>query len=139
MKMKEFFANRGVDFYLRVFAAVTAFVPVVYLFLRIETEPQYLYGAIFGIAAVVLSVVGFIFSSKKWADYLWLGAGACIAAELSALIAGGVLSIIDYVFEINFWGDATQFSAIIGFGIVVFLGCIASVAACFFRKKAVRE
>lgn len=133
-KIVEFLKSRPVSFYLRLAATVLAFVPIVYMATRIEIEPKYI-GAVVCAALAVAAHVALMFTeNRQWSDFIEIAVAALTAAEFSLFIAGGVLDVVDYVFQINFWGEASQFGSILTYAIIIFISMGLSVASCFMNK-----
>lgn len=66
-------------------------------------------------------------------EYLRLLAAVLIAIALAYFSTGSVLSIIDKVYNIVMWGDATQFPAIIGFGSTLAASLVLTIATCWLN------
>lgn len=132
--IKEFIKSRTISFYLRAAALVLAIVPLFYMGARSTIETEYVTALVFGVLAVAAHAVTFVFENKSWSDYIELAASIFVAAEFSVFLTGGVLSVVDYIYGINFWGDATQVPAIIGYGVVLFISAALSIACCFMSK-----
>lgn len=133
-KFVEFLKSRPVSFYLRLAATVLAFVPIVYMATRIETEPKYIWAVVCAALAVAAHVALMFTENRAWSDFIEIAVAALIAAEFSLFVAGGVLDVVDYVFQINFWGDASQFGSIVAYAIIIFISMGLSVASCFMNK-----
>lgn len=135
----RFLKSRTISFYLRIVAAVLALVPLFYMGTRITIESEYIGAIVCGVLGIAVHIAAFFFEGKSWSDYMQLAGTILLAAEFSIFLSGGALSVVDYIYGINFWGDSTQMFAIIGYGIVLFIGAALSVAACYMRSAYEKE
>lgn len=135
----KFFKERTLSFYLRLAVIVMALVPIFYMCTRLTIETEYVAAVVFGIIAVVAHIAALVFEKQSWVDFLEIVGTLCLAAELGMFAVGGMLSVVDFLYKINFWGDPTQVPAIFGFGAVLAVGMLLSIAVCFLRKAYERK
>lgn len=133
-KVLEFLKSRTVSFYLRAAAAVLAFVPVIYTAMRLTDSACYIGCLVCALLAVAAQIALAFTEAKGWSDFIEIAAVVLTAAELSLFVAGGVLDAVDYIFEIDFWGDATQFGAILAYTVVLTVATALGIASSFMRK-----
>ncbi len=133
-KIVEFLKSRPISFYLRIAAAILAFVPIFYMATRIGADVKFIWAIVCAALAVAAQVALACTESKRWSDFIEITAVLLIAAEFALFVSGGVLDAVDYIFQINFWGDASQFGSILAYAIIIFVGMALSVASCFMSK-----
>ena len=85
-------------------------------------------GLLFQIGCIIMNVY-----EVKYSNYIRLIVAVMIALAMSLFASGSVLSVVDKIYNIVMWGDATQFSKIIGFGACLLLGTIADIVVCWFK------
>ena len=85
-------------------------------------------GLLFQIGCIIMNVY-----EVKYSNYIRLIVAVMIALAMSLFASGSVLSVVDKIYNIVMWGDATQFSKIIGFGVCLLLGTIADIVVCWFK------
>ena len=85
-------------------------------------------GLLFQICSVVMNIYNI-----KYSNYIRLIVAVMITLSLSLFASGSVLSVVDKIYNIVMWGDATQFPRIIGFGSCLLLGTIADIVVCWFK------
>ena len=133
----KYLKSRTIGYWFRVAAIILAIVPLFYMAnaggVLKEVPSDYTSGLVCLIFCIVALVVSLVFDGKRFAPYLTLAGSILLGAAFSLFAVGSVLSIVDYVYNIVMWGDPTQFSAIIGFGIVLLLSTGTSVAACWMK------
>lgn len=138
--MKNFIKSRTLGFWLRLAAAVFAIVPCFYMGnaggMMKEVPADYTSGLALLVVGIVLLVASLVFDGKRWNAYIGIAAAVLLSFALALFVFGSVLSIVDHVFNIVMWGDATQFPAIVGFGVVQLLATGLSVSSCFLTFSA---
>lgn len=85
-------------------------------------------GLLFQIGSIIMNVY-----EIKYSNYMRLIVAVMITLAMSLFASGSVLSVVDKIYNIVMWGDATQFPKIIGFGVCLLLGTIADIIACWFK------
>lgn len=132
--MKNFLRERTLSFYLRLVVIILALVPLFYMGTRLTIETEYVGALICGVLGIAAHIAVLFLEKKSWVDYLELAGTICLTVELGMFLAGGCLSVVDYIYGINFWGDATQVPSIIGYGVVLFVGMVLSVVISYLGK-----
>lgn len=133
-KVLEFVKSRSLIFWLRVVTMIFAVAPIVYMIGRIEFERKYLISVILAGLAFVAQILSCVFEKKRGGDYIELAGVILLCAEFAVFISAGILSIVDFIYGINFWGDATQFPFILTFGLLLLAATVISVVCCFLGK-----
>lgn len=130
---KSILANNSVSFYLRILSSVLAIVPVFYIVAMIKGITEYPYALCFIVLGVATEIALLFIKNKKISDFLAIAGTAFLALAMSFFLLGGVLSIADYVEGINFFGDASQFPAIMIYTSSLFISSALSVATCWMK------
>lgn len=85
-------------------------------------------GLLFQIGSIIMNVY-----EIKYSNYMRLIVAVMITLAMSLFASGSVLSVVDKIYNIVMWGDATQFPKIIGFGVCLLLGTIADIVVCWLN------
>ena len=127
-------AKMPVRFWLQVAVVILSIVPIAYICMRMSSSPEYPLALTFVFLAIASEAVLFVFPEKKFSGYLAILCVIFLALAACYFLCGGVLSVVDYIYGIKLFGDASQFSAILGYGIVMVVGTIVGIVCCFFVK-----
>ncbi len=138
-KVMNFFKGRTVSFYLKVAIAVLLVIPSVYMGMRIPVQHKYIWPLICVLLGLAAEVLAIIFEDKKYGDYIELAGVIIISAEFGLFMSSSILDIVDYVYGINFWGDASQFPFVVLYGSILGVGTLISIVLCFLKKKTDTE
>lgn len=122
-------------FWLQVLSLILCVVPIAYMFGKIETCPEYVAAIVFAFLAIVAEVALFIFHGKKFSGFIALGCVILLALSMCYFMCGGVLSVVDYIYGINLFGDSSQFGSIIAYSAVFGIAVISGIVCCFFVKE----
>lgn len=132
--VKQLFA-RPAEFYVRILSLILTVVPVFYIASHMSKLSEYPWSLAFLICGVITDVVLLFLPGKVFSSYLALISAVWKALALSFFLLGGVLSVVDYIYGISLFGDASQFSAIVGYGVVLTCAVGTAIADCFLMKQ----
>ncbi|MBO4990377.1 MAG: hypothetical protein J6D37_08615 [Clostridia bacterium] len=133
-KVLEFVKSRSWIFWLRIVMMVFAVAPIVYMIGRSGVESKYILSVVFAGLALVAQILACVFEKKRGGDYIELAGVVLLCSEFATFLSAGILSIVDFIYGINFWGDATQFPFILIFGLLLLAATVISVVCCFLGK-----
>lgn len=133
--MRKITSENSASLVLRGIAVILMIIPVFYTAAHVSSIPQYKRTLIYIVLAVLAEVLTVVFAQKSWNDYIHVAGSALMAFAFASFANGGVLSIADYVAGINLFGDASQVSAIMTYGVMLLCGVILSIIDCFICKE----
>ena len=129
--IKRMLHEKPVSFCLRIMMILLAAIPIFYMAGLSGSIKEYPWAIGFSVLGIIAEVLLFLLPDKKYSDYIMIGGAAVLALAFSFFLMGGVLSIADYIAGVNFWGDATQFSSIVTYGVMLFGSACLSVVSCY--------
>ncbi len=122
------------SFILSLAQILLAAIPLIYQFQMAEKISEYT-------CSIAASCIGILAITLLWltrqrilCDYLQIAGTVFIAVGLCFFMAGGVLSLADWISDVNFWGDATQAPAIITYGCMMVCSTATGVVNCYIKK-----
>lgn len=133
--VKKLFADNPLSFLLRAIATVLIIFPVIYIVGHMAAVSEYKKTLVFIMLAVFAEVLTVIFDKKFWSDFIHVAGAVFMSFAFASFLSGGVLSIADYIAGINLFGDATQFSAIVTYSVILFCGMVMAIVDCFIFKE----
>ncbi|MDE6260540.1 MAG: hypothetical protein K2M42_06725 [Oscillospiraceae bacterium] len=125
------YSKRSVKSCLGIVSAVLAVVPIVYLVGHAGKIAEYPAVIVFAVLGALAEIAAIFARGKHLGDYIDLVGGILLSLAFALFLRGGALSIADYFARVNFWGDATQFPAIMGYSGVFFLSMVLGVVNCY--------
>lgn len=129
--IKKMLQERPVRFCLRIVMILLAGIPVFYMTGLAGSIKEYPWAIGFSVLGIIVEALLLFLPDKKYSDYIMIVGAVTLALAFSFFLMGGVLSVADYIAGVNFWGDATQFSSIVTYGVMLFGSACLSVVSCY--------
>ncbi len=119
---------------LSILQILLAAIPLVYQFQMAGKISEYTYSIAIALLSILIVVLLLILPQKAYHDYLQIAGAVLTACSACMFFTGGLLSLADWIADVNFWGDATQAPAIIVYGCMMICGTILGVVNCYIKK-----
>lgn len=123
----------GIHHVLTALSILLTCVASIYIIRMASLHPEYVWSAVLTGVGVILSIVTVMQKGKKLYDYLLILTAVAFGAGFTMFALGSVLNVSDYIAQVNFWGDASQFPAIMLNGSLYLAGTLCSIANCYFK------
>lgn len=132
-KVLEYLRTRPLSFWLRIVAIILVIIPIGYTASLAGSIPEYPAAIAFMVLAAITEILLFVFPKNPFTDYIAIAGVVFLALAFSFFALGGVLSVSDYIAGVNFWGDRTQFPAIMAYGALLLASTCLGTANCFLK------
>lgn len=134
--MIAIFKNKSVGFFVNLATAVLTLLSLILysVYCFVGSVNGWVIAAL--IAALVLEAVE-VFMDKSWTIWLKIAKTIMLALALGIFVSSVevVLSFTDYIFKIDYWGNADLVSYVITAAVFMILSIIAAVVGCFFENS----
>lgn len=133
MNFAEFIKTRKLSFWFRAALVILCIVPIIYTALKAAVIPQYPVAIVFMVLGAASGIVTLVMPDKAFTDYVAIAAVVFASLAFGFFLVGGVPSIGDYIADVNFWGDSSQFGSIVAYSVILFCGASLGVASCYIK------
>ena len=118
---------------LIVASILLSVIASVYVASRTHVHREYVLCIVFLVLAVLSGIFLLINKRPGLIGPICLGSSLLYSIAFVMFALGSVLDVSDYIAHVNFWGDATQFPAIMINGALLLAGTVSGIANCYIK------
>lgn len=128
--------HKNVDLADRIWALVIATLTVPGFAFMIPSLPQnkdYLLACVFIIVAIIGISVSAFWKTNVLVDFGIILGSTALAGAFALFIKGSIYDIVDFIFKINFWGNAQKIPLEAGFSAMLLCSTVVSVVKGYIQ------